>query len=68
MVSISSRVKPPTSVRSPSPIGPKVLTRPEVDMPPSEPVASTSSTLAPSRAAQTAAALPAGPPPATRTS
>ena len=52
----------------PSPIGPNVFTRPDVDMPPRHPVASTSSTLAPSRAAQMAAALPAGPPPATRMS
>ena len=48
-------MKPPTSVRVPSPIGPNVFTSPDVDMPPRHPVASTSSTLAPSRAAQIAA-------------
>jgi hypothetical protein len=60
--------KPPTSGRSPSLIGAKLVTRPADPMPPRQPQASTSRTLAPSRAAQTAAAEPAGPPPATSTS
>src|SRR5215471_17909299 len=59
MESTSSRMKPPTSMRLPSDTGPKVDTRPDVPMPPRQPVASTSSTFAPSRAAQIAAALPA---------
>ena len=66
--STSSFMKPPTSMRLPSDTGPKVETRPDVPMPPRQPVASTSSTFAPSRAALTAAAVPAGPPPATSTS
>ncbi len=58
-------MKPPTSMRSPSATGPKDATRPDVPMPPRQPVASASSVLRPSRAPQTAAAVPAGPPPAT---
>ena len=68
MVSTSSRMKPPTSMRLPSEIGPKVETRPDVPMPPRQPVASANITFAPRRAAHIAAALPAGPPPATKTS
>ena len=53
---------------SPSVKGHQALSRPDVPMPPSMPVLSISSVLAPSRAAAAAAVQPEGPPPTTITS
>ena len=54
-------MNPPTSPSFPFAIGSNAVTRPDVPMPPRQPVDSMSSVLAPSRAAETAAAAPAGP-------
>ena len=51
-----SSINPRMSIFWPSARGPKAVTSPDVPMPPMQPVASTSSTFAPSRAALMAAA------------
>ena len=68
----SSQTPRVTSVQRPpspfTPVASTIRTMPFVKRPPREPLASTSATFAPARAAATAAANPAGPPPTTTTS
>ena len=66
--SSTRRPKPPGRKFTPSLTGMKTGTRPAVPMPPKHEWASAMNTVAPWLRAATAAAVPAGPPPATKTS